>query len=107
MAILNISLSDDEKTVILQPINATVPDGYTCIGTTGTGVTYYKAVQELLSYRGILKMANITIKFDDLAATLATLKEIEELRNKPENEPEEKVVSVDATETKRSSGLFL
>ena len=107
MAILNISLSNDEKTVILQPINATVPDGYKCIGNTGTGVTYYRAVQELLSSRGILRMANITIKFDDLSTTLATLKKIEELQNKTKTEPEEKVVSADALETKRSSGLFI
>lgn len=106
MAILNVSYNEDDQTVLLQPLNATLPAGYELIGTTGTGVTYYNAVKELLTYRGVKQMANITIKFDDLSATLATLKEIEALKNKPKPEPEEKTTSVDATEVDYSSGIF-
>lgn len=106
MTILNVSFNDTEKTVLLQPLNATLPAGYELIGRTGTGVTYYNAVKELLELQGIRKMATITIKFDDLAATLATLKEIQELQNKPVNEPEEKGESVDATVSHRSAGIF-
>lgn len=106
MAILNVSYNEVEKTVLLQPLNATLPAGYELIGTTGTGVTYYNAVKELLMYQGIKQMAHITIKFDDLAATLATLKEIEALQNKPKPEPEEKATSVDATVVDYSTGIF-
>lgn len=101
--ILNVSYNETDKAVLLQPINATLPDGYILIGTTGTGVAYYTAVKLLLEGYGVKQMSEITIKFDDLAATLATLREIEEL-SKPE--PEKKATSVGATVVERSSGIF-
>lgn len=88
MAILNVSYNAVDQIALLQPINAIVPEGFELIGKTGTGVTYYDAVKFLLEGIGIRRMANVTIKFDDLTATLAVL------NKKPTIEPEEETSGV-------------
>lgn len=67
VAILQVCYDRKTRVATLQPLNAPILDGSEMLGVTGTGVTFYDAVQELLRGIGVLRMGNVTIQFDKLA----------------------------------------
>lgn len=101
MAILQVSYNRKTKVATLHPVGSTSPSGSELLGTTGTGVTFYHAVQSLLRSIGVLAMGPVSIVFAD--ALTAEVKEEEEVASveipnpvaEPAGEPDEPAVQDD------------
>ena len=65
MAILHVAYDRKALTVYLMPINAPVPEGSELIGVTGSGLTFYDSVKELLHGIGVTKLGPIRIEYSN------------------------------------------
>ena len=115
MAILQVSYNRKTKVATLHPIGSASPSGSELLGTTGSGVTFYHAVQSLLRSIGVLAMGPVRIVF---AGELTPVVEVKEPDEEEEDEipnptpdvptvvDEPTVQDEPVVEQKKKSGLF-
>lgn len=90
MAILQVSYDRKTKVATLHPIGSASPAGSELVGTTGTGVTFYHAVQALLRGIGIHSMGPVSIVFASELTPVVEVKAVEpEIVQPYEDEQEE------------------
>ena len=90
MAILQVSYNCKTKVATLHPIGSASPAGSELVGTTGTGVTFYHAVQALLRGIGIHSMGPVSIVFASELTPVVEVKAVEpEIVQPYEDEQEE------------------